>query len=787
MSRSPETTAERPPPDSTPDKGALGSLQLKIGGMSCSFCTSTISKAARRLDGVEEASVNLAHEEALVRFRPEVVSPQQIVDAIRGVGYAVRDPRKVAGFEEREAQLRAELHRLRVAGAVTVVGFAVMVAMWAGAHVAIFPWVVLALALVQVFVVGRPILQMAVPSLRRRILNQHVLLEFGALGGLLGGILGFFTTTFSVPDFLGATLLITTYHLLSGYTSGYLRTRSSQAVAKLMAFQPPVARVVRDGVEVEVPIEEVMVGERVRVRPGEALPVDGTVVDGASAVNEAMVTGEPVPVTKRTGDQVIGGSVNQAGTLVVEVTKVGEDSFLAQVARYVEEARALKPGILALNDRILAVFVPAVLAAGLGALAGWSLVPWALTDHPDAARGLFAMLAVAVMGYPCALGMATPLAMIRGGGRAAEKGILMRSGQSFQVFGEVSRIALDKTGTLTAGRPTVATMLPAEGMDRSRLLALAAAAETPSEHPLARAVVEHALDEGIELPDATGFESVGGSGVVATVEDREVVAGRPGFVAGRLGVPAPVGFAKELEKQAQTTVWVAAGGRLQGAVGITDAVRPDARAAVAALMGRGMQPTLVTGDNEAAARAVAAQVGIGVDQVRAGVLPDQKADIVRELQRGGARVAMVGDGINDAPALTQADVGIAIGAGTDIAIESADVILVGEQVSAVADAYDIATESYRKTKQNLAVALTLNAIGVPAATSGLVNPIWAMVAMVTSVTLVLSNSFGTNLPATLWKGVKTLLLPELLNRPSEAPEADGAEVAEELVAGGPLP
>ncbi len=454
------STAARPGTDARVPGRGRDSLQLKIGGMSCSFCVSTIQKAASRLDGVAEASVNLAHEEALVRFDPDRVSPQAIVDAIRDVGYTVRDPRKVAGFEEREAELRRELNRLRLSGLVTLTGFGLMVAMWVGVHEPIFPWMVLTLALVQVFVVGRNILAMAWPSLKRRILNQHVLLEFGALGGLLGGILGFATKTFSVPDFLGASLFITTYHLLSGYTSGYLRTRTSKAVAKLMALQPPTARVIRDGKEVEVPIEEVVVGDQVRVRPGEALPVDGRVVDGSSTVNEALVTGEPVPADKQAGSEVIGGSINQAGTLLVEGTKVGEDSFLSQVTRYVEEARALKPGIIALNDAVLAWFVPAVLVAGFGALVAWSVVPLVVAGHSDAARGLFAMLAVAVMGYPCALGMATPLAMVRGGGRAAEKGILMRSGQAFQTFGQVRRIALDKTGTLTAGKPSVAALRP---------------------------------------------------------------------------------------------------------------------------------------------------------------------------------------------------------------------------------------------------------------------------------------------------------------------------------------
>ncbi len=780
MNRSADT--EAPPRVDEGTGGSRGSLQVKIGGMSCSFCVSTIQKAATGLDGVAEASVNLAHEEALVRFDLDRVSPQAIVDAIRDVGYTVRDPRKVAGFEAREKDLHRELDRLRLSGLLCAIGLGLMVAMWAGVRGQIFPWMVLTLALVQVFVVGRSILAMAWPSLRRGILNQHVLLEFGAFGGLFGGILGFFDKTFSVPDFLGAALFITTYHLLSGYTSGHLRTRTSKAVAKLMALQPPTARVIREGTEIEVPIETVVVGDRVRVRPGEAVPVDGRVVDGTSSVNEALVTGEAVPTEKTAGDPVIGGSINESGSLDVEVTKVGEDSFLSQVTRYVEEARALKPGIIALSDAISAWFVPAVLVISFGALISWSLVPLVVVGHADAARGLFAMSAVAVMGYPCALGMATPLAMMRGGGRAAEKGILVRSGHAFEIFGQVRRIVLDKTGTLTAGRPSVASVLAAPGTDEADLVGLAAAVEAPSEHPLARAIVDRALDAGLDVADVEQFVSFSGDGVEGIVGGRRVVVGRPGFIAGRLSAPAPDAFGAEAEAATQTVVWAAAGGTFLGAIGIADALRPDAAEAVAALRARGMEPCLVTGDSETVAAAVAGQVGIG--EVRAGVLPGAKADIVRALQADGTRVAMVGDGINDAPALMQADVGVAIGAGTDIAIDAADVILVSERLGAVADAYDIATESYHKTKQNLAVALALNSVGVPAAATGLVDPVFAMVAMVASVTLVLSNSFGANLPLTLWRGFRTLLLPKLLTDGETETSAGGPSTATPAVAAG---
>jgi heavy metal translocating P-type ATPase len=728
--------------------------------MSCSFCTSTIAKSVRRLPGVDDVSVSLAHEEALVRYRPERTTPADVADAIRAVGYTVRDPRKVRTFEEQEAELRHELNRFRLSLLVTLAGLGLMIAMWTGHGHPIFPWILLDLAVLQIFFVARNILAMAIPSVRRGILNQHVLLEFGALGGLLGGVLGFWVSGFTVPDFLGAALFITTYHLLSGYASLHVRTRGSQSVSRLMALQPPTARVVRGGVEGEIPIEEVEAGDMVRVRPGESLPVDGEVAEGASTVDESLVTGEPIPVGKRAGAAVVGGSVNRSGTLLVRVTKIGEESFLAQVARYVEEARALKPGIMQLHDVVLRYFVPGVLIVAFAALVGWAVIPLLVTGHSNLARGVFALAAAAVMGYPCALGMATPLTMIRGGGMAAEKGILMRSGQAFQTFGRITRIVLDKTGTLTRGTPAVAAVRPAPCIAEDDVLRLAASAEGPSEHPLARAIVDRAFEADLSVSATGAFESFGGNGVVAEVEGRVVVVGRPEFVRERLGdgdrLPE---LGRDLEEQAQTVVLASRDGALLGAIGIMDVLKEDAREAVGALRQRGMEPLLITGDNQRVARAVAEQVGIG--KVRAQVLPEQKADHVRELQRQGHRVAMVGDGINDAPALMQADVGIAIGAGTDIAIESADVILIGERLTAIADAYDIGVRSYRKTKQNLAIALTLNMIGVPAAAGGLVNPIWAMVAMVTSVTLVLINSFGfRDVVPTLLSGVHGLL-PEL--------------------------
>ncbi len=747
-------------------------LQLKIGGMSCSFCVASITKALERMEGVREASVNLAHEEALIEYDPTQVTPTLLKETLLDLGYTVRDARKVRTFEEEEAELRRERTNLLMAVGFTAVAFGTMVLMW----LRLLPlpqawpfllWLMPTLALATIFGPGWHILAMAWASLRRGILNQHVLLELGAFAGLSGGFLAYIFPTFPLPDFFGVAVFITTYHLLSGYVSLLVRTRSSQAVRNLLALVPPTARVVRDGREEEMPIEQVWPGDLVRIRPGESIPVDGEVVEGASGVDESLVTGESIPEEKAPGDPVIGGSINQTGTLLVRVTRVGEGSFLQQVARQVEEARALKPGILALVDRVLQVYVPGVLSfAGLAFLI-WVPGAWLVSGSPDWTRAVFAALAVLVMGYPCALGMATPLAMIRGGGMAAERGVLMRSAEAFQVLKDVKKVVLDKTGTITRGEPAVVEVVALAGHDQREVLRLAAAAESASEHPLARAVVTATDDarsrsrsagsssrlwlheraseaQPLPLPETRNFHATPGKGVTATVEGHRVVVGNPRFIAGEGVDLAPAHEQLEaIQAAGNTVVALAVDGQLAGLIAIADQLKADAREAVEHLRQAGLEPVMLTGDNARTARAVAAQIGIA--EYRAEVLPQDKAAAVRDLQRQGYRVAMVGDGINDAPALMQADVGIAIGAGTDIAIESADVVLVGERLGAVVDAYHIGKSSYTKTVQNLALAFAFNGIGVPLAVTGLVHPVWAMVAMVASVSTVLTNSFAGRL------------------------------------------
>ncbi len=484
-------------------------------------------------------------------------------------------------------------------------------------------------------------------------------------------------------------------------------------------------------------MSQIQVGDRVRIRPGERIPVDGVVREGETEVDESLVTGESMPVVKRPGDRVVGGAINQTGSVVVEVTAVGADTFLQQVARHIEAARAMKPGVLQLVDQVLRYFVPGVIGIALLALVVWIPGAWLLTGQAQPARGLFAMLAVLVMGYPCALGMATPLALIRAGGEAARRGILFRAGEAFQVLSAVQVLAFDKTGTLTKGRPEVVATWSVT--DDDRWLALAGAAEEGSEHPLGQAIVRFARQRIASWPPATDFQAVRGGGVVATVEGREVRVGSLPFLN-----QTPEGAARRWmatqEAQGRTVVGVAVNDRLVGLLALADPVKEDAAATLAAFWRQGYRLLMLTGDAEPTARAVAQQVGI--EEVKARVRPEDKAACIRELQQEGRRVAMVGDGINDAPALTQADVGIAMGTGTDIAIESADVVVMGHRLQALLDVFQLGQEAYRHTRQNLALAFSFNGIGVPLAATGWVQPVWAMVAMVASVTTVLLNAFA---------------------------------------------
>ncbi|AEI04623.1 heavy metal translocating P-type ATPase (plasmid) [Afipia carboxidovorans OM5] len=768
-------------------------IRARIGGLHCSLCTGTIEKALARMPGVDKVAVSLTHEQALVEYDPTIARPEHLLQTLRDIGYTISDPRKLRAFEDEERDLVREARRFVLAVVLSVAaipiiadpavgwigflpamvclslgGFVFLVLRSSGLWTAIgaalgltvmalsllylnlqgyltdaAPWLAGALALMLVFGVGRHILYMAVQALRRGILNQHVLLEIGAFAGIAGGVIGLILDRPGYPTaaFFAVSVMVGTYHIFSEWLSLIVKTRSSQAVKRLLDLQPETARVVRGTEELELPIDEVRIGDLARIRPGERIPADGTVVDGHSGVDQSLVTGEAVPIEKTAGDSVIGGSVNSTGTLLLRITAVGEGSFLHQVIRHVEDARALKPGLLHLVDRVLRVYTPTVLLIAALAFIGWLIGSWLGTGSVDVERAVFAGLSVLVMGYPCAIGISAPLSIVRGAGQAAEHGILMRTGEAFQGFRTVTQIILDKTGTLTEGRPTVRE-IRAVDVGEQELLAIAAAAEASSEHPLARAVIKAAFDHGATPRDVESFEAFPGKGIVARIDAREVHVGSPRFLADRdIDLTPLQDDIESLETSGRTVIAVARDGRTLGIVALGDALRPDAVSAVAALRKAGLGTILVTGDNERAAQRVGRDVGI--DEIHAGVLPQDKARMVRELQIN-SRVAMVGDGINDAPALMQANIGIAMGSGTDIAIESADIIILSNRLDALPVARDISRRSYSKMVQNFALAFLFNGLGIPLAATGLIHPVWAMVAMAVSVTAIFINSlWGT--------------------------------------------
>ncbi len=765
-------------------------IRARIGGLHCSLCTGTIEKALGRITGVHKVAVSLTHEQALVEFDPRAVRPQALLQTLRDIGYTIHDPRKLRPFEEEERDLVREGRRFLIATALSLfalalilhpagawsfvipaiatlslTGFVFLVlrssGLWpaigtsiglgAGALAVLLlkeqsgispltPWIVGVLAFALVFGVGRHILWMAWQSLRRGILNQHVLFEAGAFAGLLGGIIGLIWQLPGYPTgpFFAVSVMIGTYHIFSEWLSLIVKTRSSQAVKRLLDLQPSTARLVRDGQEVVTPIAAVRVGDLVRIRPGERVSVDGSVTEGHSAVDQSLVTGEPTPVERAVGDSVIGGSINGVGTLLVRVTAIGEESFLQRIVRQVEDARALKPGLLHLVDRVLRVYTPSVLTIALLAVIAWIIGPLALGLEVDLERAAFAGLSVLVMGYPCAVGISAPLSIVRGAGEAAERGILMRTGEAFQGYRLTRHIVFDKTGTLTEGRP-VLREVDIVGVDEASLIAIAAAAEAASEHPLATATLDAAFARKITPPAVSTFEAVPGKGVQAEIGGERVLAGSPRFVTeSGISLAQLADRIAALEESGRTVIAVAKGGRLLGILAFGDTVRPDASTTIQALRAAGVHVALVTGDNERAARRVAADLGI--DEVHAGKLPADKVELIRRLQGLGSRVAMVGDGINDAPALMQADVGVAMGSGTDIAIESADIIILNNRVEAVAVAREISRRAYRKMVQNVSLAFLFNGIGVPLAATGLVYPVWAMAAMAVSVTTIFFNS-----------------------------------------------
>ncbi len=738
-------------------------IVLPIAGMTCASCVAHVEEALRDVEGVLSAVVNLATERATVTYIPGLADRGRLVQAVRDAGYDVLDVEALAREEEDEEERRMRLARRRMWIAW---GFTIPIVLWMLPEMIwgiVWPnhWVlesgILLLSLPVLFWAGRATYRSAWSSVRHGSANMDVLIAMGTLSSLLTGPAALVTLFVqghpAIANYAGVAAMIMAFHLTGRYIEATAKGRASQAIRRLLELGAHTAHILVDGEEREVPIEAVQVGDILIVRPGERVPTDGIILEGESALDESMVTGESMPVNRGPGDEVIGATVNQDGLLKVRATRVGRDTFLAQVIRLVEEAQGTKVPIQAFADRVTARFVPVVLGIAALTLLAWLLFPeevgvvsrWAAAFLPwvnpmlgRVTLAVFATVAVLVIACPCALGLATPTAIMVGSGLGAQHGILFRSGEAIQRLRDVRVIVFDKTGTLTRGRPEVTDVVPLDG-DASGLLFWAASAEQGSEHPLGRAVVERARAEGLNLDPPSAFQARRGLGVQAEVSGRLVRVGSPRFLeeAG-IDTEAVEKALLGLEAEAKTVMLVAVDRELLGAIAVADTLKENAVAAVAELERMGIRTVMLTGDNHRTAEAIARRCGIS--RVLAEVLPEGKAGEIRRLQEEGQVVAMVGDGINDAPALAQADVGIAIGTGTDIAIEAADVTLVRGDLSGVIRAILLSRATFRKIIQNLFWAFFYNVVMIPLAVLGLMHPVLAEIAMATSSITVVTNA-----------------------------------------------
>lgn len=735
-------------------------FELIVPGMGSDHCAGIIYKTIDRLAGIDEISTNIAKHRVSVRVQADGPDAEALKKAVEGAGY---DVAAVTGEEDTdrgndtaidEAYLSLALRRLWIAAVPTTVIMLLMIPHMLWQPLPGYLAIIAALAFPVVFLYGGAATHKASwRSLKNGTFNMDVLISMGSLPPYVIGLVGF---VYPMTSFIEMAATIMTFHLVGRYLEAKAKGKASEAIRRLLTLGAKTARVERDGEEVEVPVKELTPGDIMIVRPGDKVPTDGEVVDGESHLDESIATGESVPVYKSTGDTVIGATINKEGRLRVKATRVGGDTFLAQVVKLIDEAQGSRVPIQEFADRMTGRFVPLVLIIALASLVVWLLgadalrpvlewgagfLPWVDPSAATPVLAILAAIAVLVIACPCALGLATPTALMVGSGIGAEHGILIRSGEAIQTFKDVKVMVLDKTGTITRGEPKLTEAISAAGVSESELLELAATVENASEHPIARAIVEGARERGVEPGDVSEFRSTGARGVSGVVAGQKVLIGNRQLLEeeGVQELNALDKDLQELEGKGRTAVIVARAGRACGIVAVADTLKDESVAAIRAMHDYGLYVVMITGDNERAANAVAREVGI--DEVRAGVLPEGKVDAIRELQeKYGNHVAMVGDGINDAPALKQANVGIAIGAGADVAIEAADVTLVRGELSGVVDAMMLSRATFRKIVENLLWASGYNAAAIPIAAAGLLHPMIGVVAMTVSSLSVIGNS-----------------------------------------------
>ena len=735
---------------------AAASIDLPISGMTCAMCVGNVERALNRVDGVLSTSVNLANERANVRYLPGSLNHGDLKSAVEKAGYGIIQLDEAADAHDAEAAARqAEISRqwrLFAIGAFFTVPLTILSMTRHLMHASPLlmdnlPWLMHdlwlfvfgALATPVVFLLGKQYFFGAVKSLRNGSANMDVLVALGSVAAyvygmiVLLGLLFGFSDVVGKSDYFESAAVILTLVTLGKLLEARAKGKTSAAIKRLMNLTPKTATRLDGDAATEVPIASLLPGDLVLVKPGEGIPVDAVVTEGESTVDESMLSGESLPVSKSAGEAVSAGTVNQRGRLVIQVERVGSETILGQIIRLVEAAQASRAPIQAVADRVSAYFVPMVVALALLTFFGWLLAGAAL---PNATLN---MIAVLVIACPCALGLATPTAIMVGSGKGAEAGILFRSSAALEKTRDLTAVLLDKTGTVTAGQPSVTDIVAAPGIDERELLQICASAESASEHPLAAAIMAAAEARQIDLLPLREFDALPGRGVKAEIASREILVGSERLLREHGVETAALSpeFVR-LQSEARTTALIAQDGKLLGIIAIGDPLKPTATAAVASLQDRGLRLALVTGDNQRTAHAIGEQLGIR--DIHADVLPADKADVLRGLQDDGETVAMVGDGINDAPALAGADVGFAIGGGTDIAIEASDVTLVRGDPAAVVHAIDLSKSVMRVIYQNLFWAFIYNILLIPLAMAGMLLPMFAAAAMAFSSVFVVSNS-----------------------------------------------
>ncbi len=736
----------------------MDKIEIPVSGMHCASCVNNVEQYLKRLKGVQAVAVNLATEKAMIEYDPGLITVPAIVQAVRDAGYEVPETQAVAeGARPLQAQLlegqRDKYYLSLKKRFLFALAFSVPLFL-GGMHMFLpflpgwlhSPWLMLALAAPVQFFSGWLFYKGLWASVKRRNADMDTLVAVGtsaAFGySLLATVFpGFFAQAgLQQAYYYDSSAVIITLILLGRMLEAGARGRTSQAIKRLIGLQAKTARVVKDGRETEIPIGQVAAGDIISVRPGERVAADGVILEGFSSLDESMITGESIPVDKASGDKVTGGTINKTGAFRFQAQKVGRETVLAQIIKLVEEAQGSKAPIQRLADKIASVFVPIVMA-----VAALTFILW-LIFGPSFNLALINAVAVLVIACPCALGLATPTAIMVGTGRGAELGILIRRGEILEKAGSLDTIVFDKTGTLTTGRITVTNVAVSPDLDEEQLLALAASAESFSEHPIGQAVADYARMKRIEIPSSSGFKALPGAGLSCQVNGRAVVIGNR-VLMDQTGVDFPTleKLAARLQQEGKTVIYMAVDGAPAGIIAVADTLRDNAPQAVSSLKALGLKTAMITGDHKEVASAIAGQ--LGMDKTISEVLPRDKAEEIRKLQAGSSVVAMVGDGINDAPALAQADIGIAMGRGTDVAIESADVILMGDDLNLILKTIRLSRSTLKVIKQNLFWAFFYNVIGIPIAAGLLypffgilLNPMFAALAMAFSSVSVVSNS-----------------------------------------------